>query len=246
MVIQCAWCKKILGEKAPVKDTSITHSICVSCMKNMKKNPPPIEWETIRVPGVSGQHRKVGPVTQFLFHEGKKWLVAERASGERDVAPIATLETKIEALALLGIRAAEHLTGGNPGEAWHAEKEREAEASERTVKKASLKDFYHGKAIAHFESGLKARALKRESINFVRRNPIAVFGLGNPPNEVRAKVSGIVYNRCLEVRAEKTGSFKRGLWKHPFLKDSQVQVLALDNGDLLLHSVAGVRLWRKA
>ena len=147
MTIQCAWCKDFLGEKAPLKDKSVTHSICEKCMRTMKKttskNPPPIEWESIRVPGVTGKYRRVGHVVQFLFREGKKWLVAERLAQDREVEPIGTFQTETEALALLGIRAAKHLVGKNPGEAWHAEKEQEAEASERTVKKASLKDFYH-------------------------------------------------------------------------------------------------------
>jgi len=132
------------------------------------------------------------------------------------------------------------MKGKNPGEAWHAGKMEEAERSERAVKKPSLKDFYHGKATAHFESALAERAAKR-----TRKNPIAVFGLGNPPKEIHANVEGIVYKRCLEVKAEKTGKWQRGLWKHPFSRKSQVCILALDNGDLLLHSIAGVKLWKK-
>ena len=31
MVIQCAWCKKILGLKVPYIDSSITHGICSDC-----------------------------------------------------------------------------------------------------------------------------------------------------------------------------------------------------------------------
>ena len=31
MEIQCAWCKKILGEKPPFGDKGITHSICEKC-----------------------------------------------------------------------------------------------------------------------------------------------------------------------------------------------------------------------
>lgn len=33
MVIECAWCKKILGEKPPYEDRSITSSICDECRK---------------------------------------------------------------------------------------------------------------------------------------------------------------------------------------------------------------------
>ena len=133
-------------------------------------------------------------------------------------------------------------TKKNPSEKWHAGKMEEAEASEKAVNKASLKDFYHGKAIAHFESALAERATKKR----VRPNPIGVFGLGNPPKSMQIKIEGVIYNRCVEVRAEKTGAWEKGLWKHPFAKSSQVRVLGLDNGDILLHSAAGVRLWKKA
>jgi hypothetical protein len=249
MVIECAWCKKILGKKAPLKDVSVTHSICESCMKKAtKKNPPGSAWRitvgTARSP--EELQRTVGSLGQVIQTDGSGWYVSERMVGEKSWRPLAEASTLIEAQARAALSASDYVLRHNPGEAWHAEQEREAEASEKKVKKASLKDFYHGKAIAHFESGLKARALKGESRNFVRRNPIAVFGLGNPPDRVNTKIAGIVYNRCLEVRAEKTGTFSRGLWKHPFAKSSQVQILALDNGDLLLHSTVGIRLWKKA
>lgn len=35
MIIQCAWCLKMLGEKAPIKDKNITHGMCEQCMKDM-------------------------------------------------------------------------------------------------------------------------------------------------------------------------------------------------------------------
>lgn len=35
MVIQCAWCLRILGEKEPKSDMSVTHSICQKCADNM-------------------------------------------------------------------------------------------------------------------------------------------------------------------------------------------------------------------
>lgn len=141
------------------------------------------------------------------------------------------------------LRTAQHdavIVKENPGEAWHMGKMEEAEYSEKHVKKPSLKDFYHGKATAHFESALTERAGKR-----TRKNPLAVFGLGNPPKEIHAKIEGIIYRRCLEVKAEKTGAWQKGLWKHPFSKKSQVSILALDNGDLLLHSAVGVKLWKR-
>jgi len=316
MIIQCAWCKKHLGEKAPLSDQSVTHSICESCMKKATKKNPGQEWEQ----SVRGKvcTRVVGGVLyQVVQKEARSWRLLESTPISGGILSVGTFPSKEEALARAALSASDYVLrrnpsrknpakweppkpltliatskstrdqfllagdgnvyartlsgwvnhgtleeftthalrhwkplkwedGTNPGEAWHAEKEREAERSERAVKKPSLKDFYHGKAIAHFESGLKARALKSESRNFVRRNPLAVFSLGNPPDRINTKIAGVVYNRCLEVRAEKTGTFSRGLWKHPFSKRSQVQILALDNGDLLLHSVVGIRLWKKA
>jgi hypothetical protein len=65
----------------------------------------------------------------------------------------------------------------------------------------------------------------------------------NPPRSVHANIEGIIYNRCIEIRAEKTG-YKKGFYKHPFSRGSQVCIYALDNGDLLVHSKAGVKLWQ--
>jgi len=31
MKVYCAWCLRKIGEKAPLEDCSITHSICVEC-----------------------------------------------------------------------------------------------------------------------------------------------------------------------------------------------------------------------
>jgi len=79
------------------------------------------------------------------------------------------------------------------------------------------------------------------------KNPITVVGLANPqdnpPRSINANIEGIIYNRCIEIRAEKTG-YKAGFYKHPFSKGSQVCIYALDNGDLLIHSKAGVKLWQ--
>lgn len=113
----------------------------------------------------------------------------------------------------------------NPGARWHEKEARSAELKDyqaSTKGKKSLSDFYHGKAIAHRESELQAKHL--------RMNP-------------GSKVAGVIYNRVVEVRAEKTGSFQPGLYKHPFKKNSHVKMLALDNGDILLHSTSGQKLW---
>jgi hypothetical protein len=35
MICQCAWCHRLLGQKAPIEDRSITHGICVSCSQKL-------------------------------------------------------------------------------------------------------------------------------------------------------------------------------------------------------------------
>lgn len=37
MKIICAWCKKEMGEKEPLSDPRITHSICDDCHKDIKE-----------------------------------------------------------------------------------------------------------------------------------------------------------------------------------------------------------------
>lgn len=37
MIRQCATCKVIMGEKAPLADTSITHGICDKCIGEQLK-----------------------------------------------------------------------------------------------------------------------------------------------------------------------------------------------------------------
>ncbi len=123
----------------------------------------------------------------------------------------------------------------NPGAVYH---EAEAVAEEATERRAARKGkvtqaaFHRGKAAAHRQSEAKAREL--------HMNPIAVFG--NPGQRISAKVEGVIYNRCIEIRAEKT-THKPGYYRHPFNKKSRVEILALDNGALLIHSKAGERLW---
>ena len=78
----------------------------------------------------------------------------------------------------------------------------------------------------------------------LKKNPITL--VGNPPKSITANIAGILYRRVVEVRAEKTGTFQKGFWYHPFKAGSDVQMLALDTGDILLHSTAGKKLWREA
>jgi hypothetical protein len=37
MIIICAWCGKAMGEKEPLEDTRVTHSICPSCQKQVEE-----------------------------------------------------------------------------------------------------------------------------------------------------------------------------------------------------------------
>jgi hypothetical protein len=229
----------------------------------------------------------------------------------------------------------------NPGARWHEIRRKEADQYDRAAKSDRLKEFFHGKSVAHLESSLAARAMgmnpglykvkiipnyeeggydveiwekrtnqpiawsnartkkeaykeaerllagrrnpgrphgtfrscvrkvarqrprvrdpkavcgvalsraypKSQTRNRSRLNPIAVYGLGNPRSNgrINAKIEGVIYNRIMEIKAEKTG-YKRGFYRHPFDAKSKVQILALDNGDLLVHSTAGVKLWKR-
>lgn len=231
MKVQCAWCKKWGPDKAPLDDPSVSHGICPKCAKDFEKKNPPIH-----------------DAYEAFKRADEIWSANLRArwgrqAGDKRYTRAAELVPGYAEFKRAGEywRKLVNASRTNPGESWHAGKMEEAERSERNVKKASLKDFYHGKAIAHFESALEERARTK-----TRKNPLAVFGLGNPPNHVSAKVAGIIYRRCIEVKAEKLGKFQKGFWRHPFDSASQVHVLALDNGDILLHSVAGIRLWERA
>lgn len=99
----------------------------------------------------------------------------------------------------------------------------------------------------------------------IKKNPISVLGLGNPnPGHsmrlkrgrthlfkhaklvaLNAKVEGVIYNRVIEIKAQKT-SWEKGYYRHPFGRKSKAQILALDNGDLLIHSTNGTPLWDRA
>ncbi len=160
---------------------------------------------------------------------------------------------------------------GNPGEAWHEGMQHVAARYGRDAGTREEKILFKGVEVAHRDSAKAARRMKmnpkrRPSLakhrtvrpgegrfpmsavfsgkeKPVKKNPLAVFTLGNPPTRINTGIAGIVYNICHEIRAEKTG-FKKGLYRHPFSRKSGVQILALDNGDLLIHSTAKVRLWK--
>lgn len=98
-----------------------------------------------------------------------------------------------------------------------------------------------GKALQHYEGCPQLKFI--QTYGKPKKNPITV--IGNPPKRINTTVAGVLYNRCVEVRAEKTGAGSlKGFYYHPFKRDSQVCILALDNGDLLIHSKAGERLWK--
>lgn len=40
MKVECAWCKKMLGEKEPLDDLQVTHGICSECMANFMTEIP--------------------------------------------------------------------------------------------------------------------------------------------------------------------------------------------------------------
>lgn len=46
MKVVCAWCNKELGEKEPLEDTSITHSICDECKNKYFKEIKDAEANT--------------------------------------------------------------------------------------------------------------------------------------------------------------------------------------------------------
>lgn len=133
----------------------------------------------------------------------------------------------------------------NPGAQWHEQEEQAARKARREAKEIPEKTFYSGVESAHRISAGAARkmGMNPRKTRRIRKNPIAIYGLGNPGNRISAKIEGVIYNRVIEVRAQKTGAWRPGFYRHPFAKRTQVCMLALDNGDILLHSKSGKRLW---
>lgn len=43
MIRQCAWCKAMMGEIAPISDTRVTHGICKKCEEKMRKELTKLE-----------------------------------------------------------------------------------------------------------------------------------------------------------------------------------------------------------
>jgi len=59
MILICAWCKETLGEKDPFNNKSVTHEICPTCAKEMKKKYTIIEILELKNPEL--KKKKVAP-----------------------------------------------------------------------------------------------------------------------------------------------------------------------------------------
>lgn len=244
MIRVCAWCKESLGpDVEPLEDPSITHGICERCVKELVKD--------VKADTMKANPRKRKPEwfessdgTWMLVFEGSMYSI-RRDRGEYKLSYVIGDSVQyIRAYPSVrkAMSAVDHTQGSafkkpklNPGAAYHeaeAEQEEQTEQRARKAGKTQQAAFHRGKAVAHRQSETKARTL--------HMNPIAVFG--NPGSTVKARVEGVVYNRLIEIRAEKT-THKPGFYRHPFHKSTRAQILALDNGDLLIHSMSGKRLW---
>lgn len=52
MRIVCSWCGKDQGEKEPVRDRSVTHTICPACLEDQKVEAEKF-WDEFRPAAVS-------------------------------------------------------------------------------------------------------------------------------------------------------------------------------------------------
>lgn len=287
MTVQCAWCKKHMGEIEPLESSAVSHGICPKClseqmtvakkvvpMKNAPKKGSPeayawarrmkaarsnptrretVKW-SVHAGGTSAPEGKYGytwypelgeyhidvvttPTGRFVGYRVMFANTKGAVSGGLWHGPLyqASFRT-VHAAKAAAVRHYHSITDKkNPGAAYHAAEAEQAEAQERRAArggKVSQAAFQRGKASAHRQSEMKARELKL--------NPIAVFG--NPGSRVQAKIEGVIYSRCIEIRAEKT-HHKPGLYRHPFNKKSRAVIFGLDNGSILIQSMNGTRLW---
>lgn len=220
MTVQCAWCKRFIGQKAPYTDRAVTHGICEACAAKQER-------ETKKA-GTARRVRQAGARAERKFF-GLRGVMARY---------------KKNPIAVYGL-ANPH---GRPFDATGA-KERElyAQEQERFHKsEMEVGNFQVSNPVKKRQPSLTPHLRSKfVSPKYSRRRPTKAKRYTtreNPARELRTTVAGVVYNRCLEVRAEKTG-YQPGLYRHPFSRKSGVQILALDNGDLLLHSTRGVKLW---
>jgi len=272
MKVQCAWCRKSMGEIEPLSSSAVSHGICPKCLSEqmseakkvapMKRNTPrkgsPEAYAWAREMKAARERKaRTNPArkrTPHWFYDAamRGWILdlgsnvpaytikptgngyrlsVVNNAGSSPIFDGVDLEDCMNRVdSLLGKRFKR-----NPGASYHAAEAEQAEAQERRAArggKVTQAAFQRGKASAHRQSEMKARELKE--------NPIAVFG--NPGSRVQAKIEGIIYSRCIEIRAEKT-HHKPGLYRHPFNKKSRAVIFGLDNGSILIQSMNGTRLW---
>lgn len=207
-------------------------------------------WKPLGKKNVMAFSRTTGSLFQILQKEAREWRVLYRTFLTAGASPALSLGTyKSLDLALIAAnRQANDWARKNPGEAWHKGMEQAAWKYGRESREPLERAMYKGVEVAHRDSATAARRLgmnprkERTIPPRVRKNPLAVFGLGNPPKRINAGVMGIVYSRCHNIQAEKV-HYEPGFYEHPFTKKAGVQILALDSGDLLVHSTRGVNLW---
>jgi len=209
-------------------------------MPRIEKNPK--DFQNIEKSGFHrGEYVGYGGGVWRIVRYGKGWN-AGRQGEPRAHFTAPTLEEVSKILTTYAEKK-------NPGKAWHEREASYAHDYVRESKDPDEKVFYAGVESAHRISASAAHKLKmnpkKERVIRPRhsKNPLAVFGVGNPPKRVSIGVAGVLYSRCLEIRAEKL-KYKPGLYKHPFTRKAGVQILALDSGDLLVHSTAKVNLWK--
>lgn len=211
-------------------------------MPRIEKNPK--DFPNIEKSGFHrGEYVGYGGGVWRIVRYGKGWN-AGRQGEPREHFTASTLE---EVSKILTTKAEKK----NPGESWHKGMEQAAGHYGRRSREPLERAMYKGIEVAHRDSATAARRLgmnpRKERTIRPRhsKNPLAVFGFPNPPKSVNVSVAGVLYSRCLEIRAEKL-KYKPGLYKHPFTRKAGVQILALDSGDLLVHSTRRVNLWKPA
>lgn len=208
-------------------------------MPRIEKNPK--DFPNIEKSGFHrGEYVGYGGGVWRIVRYGKGWNAGRKDPQAHFTAP--TLEEVSKILTTYAEKK-------NPGESWHEREASYAHDYVRQSKDPDEKVFYAGVESAHRISASAAHKLKmnpkKERVIRPRhsKNPLAVFGFPNPPKSVNVSVAGVLYSRCLEIRAEKL-KYKPGLYKHPFTRKAGVQILALDSGDLLVHSTRRVNLWK--
>ena len=211
-------------------------------------------WKPLGGKNVVAFSRNIGSLFQVLQKEAREWRVLYRTFLTAQASPALSLGTysTLDHALIAANRQANDLAGTH-GKNPKVTRGRERSVFDRHQLKIALDTLKMPDAMVGVMGGPnkeEAREIvKRLTGKTVNENPITVIGNpgnghANPPKRINATVSGVLYNRCLEIRAEKTQGEHRGLWYHPFKRDSGVQILALDSGDLLIHSTVGAKLWK--